>query len=95
MTYKKSHVRAATDDTLGQDCKHRLQRAEALGTAARQDANANDDGSGEEVRKDKVQTQGAGEKHRQQYFGNVSFTPGFSLSLLGEPLAGFWALWGG
>ena len=71
------------------------ERAEALGTAARQDANANDDGSGEEVRKDKVQTQGAGEKHRQQYFGNVSFTPGFSLSLLGEPLAGFWALWGG
>jgi hypothetical protein len=63
MTYKKSHLRAATDDTLGQDCKHRLQRAEALGTAARQDANANDDGSGEEVRKDKVKTQGAGEKH--------------------------------
>ena len=62
-TKNRTHGLLPTITTLGQDCKHRLQRAEALGTAARQDANANDDGSGEEVRKDKVKTQGAGEKH--------------------------------
>ena len=59
MTYKKSHVRAATDDY---DTRAGLQapaaplKRSALRRGRMQ--NANDDGSGEEVRKDKVRHRG-------------------------------------